>query len=432
MMESQGHTWVYAMARRGFFAEMQHQYRVAAREREREERESTLEHAAAVRRAEVAKREAARLRTQLDKAAAADQKRLEKEARESHLAAMEAEVAEKNGHLKQLYEEIDSLLASTLALDDYVDLSTLRSKPVHPPFDRVDLEVPIPMQPPIADPPKPVLTLPEPPSGLASLFGKKKHAEEVEKAQRAHGLAVKGWHEACATVAARRQKAEEVRQRADARRLETLASERQRYACECAAREADAAESNHRLDALIANLGYGTAEAIQEYVSIVLSNSAYPDHFEVNHEFEFEPTTAELRLRVWVPAPGAIPEVKAYKYAKATDEIVSTALSQKECRERYAGAIHQVALRSFHEVFEADRRGLIKTISLEVGAHATDPATGRPTWLPFVIAAAERESFLHFELAAVVPALTLGKLGAAVSKNPYGLVAAERFGVRRS
>jgi restriction system protein len=220
----------------------------------------------------------------------------------------------------------------------------------------------------------------------------------------------------------------EVRQRAEAKRLEVLAVERQRYQRECEAREVEAKESNLRLDSLIANLGYGTPEAIHEYVSIVLSNSVYPEHFEVSHEFEFEASTAELRLRVTVPGPEAIPEVKAYKYAKATDEIVSTALSQKECRERYAGAIHQVALRSFHEVFEADRRGLIRTVSLEVGAQATDPATGRPAWLPFVVAAAERGSFLHFELAAVVPALTLSKLGAAVSKNPYALVAAERAG----
>jgi restriction system protein len=52
--------------------------------------------------------------------------------------------------------------------------------------------------------------------------------------------------------------------------------------------------------------------------------------------------------------------------------------------------------------------------------------------VPFVIAAAERESFRAFDLSAVVPALALGRLGAAVSKNPYTLVIAERSGVRRS
>jgi len=41
--------------------------------------------------------------------------------------------------------------------------------------------------------------------------------------------------------------------------------------------------------------------------------------------------------------------------------------------------VHQVALRSFHEVFEADRRGLIRSISLEVGTETIDPATGVET-----------------------------------------------------
>ena len=233
-------------------------------------------------------------------------------------------------------------------------------------------------------------------------------------------------------MVANRQKAEEARARNEVRRLETLKSERERYAMECTARESEATDRNNKLDELITNLGYGTGDAVQEYVSIVLSNSVYPENFQVTHDFDFDPSTAELRLRVLVPGPSEIPEIKSYKYTKATDEIVSTSLSQKECRERYAGAIHQVALRTFHEVFESDRRAHIKTISLEVGTNTIDPATGKPTYVPFVIAAAERESFNAFDLSAVVPALTLGRLGAAVSKNPYSLVSAERAGVRRS
>ncbi len=420
------------MARRGFFAELQHQSRLAARERERDERDAVRRHVAAVKQTEQAKKDWERANTQLAKAVDSERKRLEKEAREAHVAAMEAEVIERNGKLEQIYEEIDSLLASTLVVDDYVDLNSLRVEVTHPPFDRTDLEVPLPQPSLMLKPNEPVLALPEPPTGLASFFGKKKYAEAVENAQQAHERALVEWRAACRDVLARHQKAEEVRARDETRRLDALRSERERYAKECALRESEAADRNRRLDELIANLGYGTADAIQEYVSIVLSNSVYPDHFQAAHEFEFDPSPAELRLRVLVPGPGEIPAIKSYKYTKATDEITSTSLSQKECRDRYAGTIHQVALRSFHEVFESDRRGLVKTISLEVGTNTIDPATGRPTYVPFVIAAAERESFLAFELSAVVPALTLGRLGAAVSKNPYSLIAAERSGVRRS
>ena len=76
------------------------------------------------------------------KAADSERKRFEKEAREAHVAAMEAEVTERNGKLEQTYEEIDSLLACTLGVDDHVDLNSLRVEVTQQPFDRTDLEVP--------------------------------------------------------------------------------------------------------------------------------------------------------------------------------------------------------------------------------------------------------------------------------------------------
>jgi restriction system protein len=420
------------MARRGFFAELQRQSRIAQRERERQEREAARDHVARVRRLEQTQKAAERARIQSAKAQAADQKRLEKEAREAHIAAREAEVEERNQELSDLYADIDTLLESTLSRDDYVDLTTLRVQVKHPPFERTDLEEPVPAPSPDPDPPQPVLQLPEAPRGLASFFGKRKHAEAVDAAERAHEQAMAEWQAKCIQVEVRRQAAKEKYARDEQNRLEELGSERARYAEECRAREEDAAAKNRSLEELITNLGYGTVEAVQEYVSIVLSNSVYPDHFPVTHEFTFDPVTAELELRVEMPEPNQVPTVKAYKYSRASDEIVATSLSQKECRERYASAVHQIALRSFHKVFEADRRGLIRTVSLEVGTAAVDPGSGRRGYVPFVIAAAERDAFLGFDLSAVVPAMTLARLGAAVSRNPFVLAPAERAGVRRA
>jgi hypothetical protein len=420
------------MSRRGFFADLNRAAKAAARENERRARRLSREHAALVRRVEQARKAQERAQAQLRKADAATRKLLEKAAQEAHVEAMLAEVEERNQELAAVYEDIDSLLEATLPRDDYVDLNTLRVVVTHPPFDRADLETLTPEPPAIPNPPEPVLSLPEPPRGLASIFGKKRHAEATQDATRAHERAVAVWKAECRSTEERRQQARNEHAAAEETRIANLARERTRYAKECDARDAEAAQRNRELDEFIANLSYGTADAVHEYVSIVLSNSVYPEHFQVTHEFEFEQAAAELRLRVFVPGPSEMQDVKAYKYAKASDEITSTTLSQKECRERYAGAVHQVALRSFHEVFEADRRGLIQTISLEVGTRTIDPATGTRTYVPFVIAAAERQAFLAFDLSAVVPALTLAHLGAAVSKNPFGLVSAERTGVRRA
>lgn len=420
------------MSRGGFFAGLQRAARAAARESERRARQSAREHAALVRRLEQARKAEDRARVQVAKADAAQRKLREKEAQEAHVEAMLAEVEERNERLAEVYEDIDTLLEATLSRDDFVDLNSLRVVVAHPPFDRADLETPIPEPTLSPNPPEPVLSLPEAPGGLFGFLGKKKHTEAVERAQRAHEGALAEWQHRCRHAEANRQKAMTDRASAEQKRVADLERERDRYAKECTTRDTEAATRNQELDTLIANLGYGTAEAVQEYVSIVLSNSVYPEHFQVTHEFEFDQASAELRLRIIIPEPDEIPDIKAFKYAKASDEITSTALSQKECRERYAGATHQVALRSFHEVFESDRRGLIQTVSLEVGTNAVDPATGRRGYIPFVIAAAERQAFLLFDLSGVVPTHTLDHLGAAVSKNPYGLVNAERTGVRQA
>jgi len=397
--------------------------RAMEREAARQQRAAARKHAAAIRQTEQARKAEERARMNAEKAAIADRKRLEKEATVAHVAAMEAEVEERNSALSDIFDDVDNLLAATLSVDDYVDLETLRRTTEHPPFDRSDLEVPTPPTAVIPDPNEPVLSPPEPPKGF---FGrKKKHAMAIASAEVARSVVHAAWKREMEAVRVRRQEEADKYASAERDRIATLEKERARFA-------AEVIEHNKKIDTLITNLGYGTPEAVQEYVSIVVSNSVYPEHFQVDHSFTFEPATAELTMRILVPPPNSIPSVKAYKYKKSSDEIATTPLSQKDLKDRYSSAVHQVVIRSFHEIFEADRRGIIRMISLEVGTEDIVPATGKASYIPFVAAAAERGAFMDFDLSAVVPAETLKHLGAAISKNPHGLVAADTTGIRRS
>jgi restriction system protein len=346
---------------------------------------------------------------------------------------MLAEVERQNLELGETYAEIDSLLEATLDVDDYVDLDLLRGQVEHPAFDRPDLENPVPAPSPIPDPPKPILRAPPPsPTGLQRLFGKKRLAKAVAEAASRHERALIDWNTQLQQLNTERQATAKKHELAEAERLASLEIERARYQQECDVREAQVTGQNSAVDELIAGLSYGAVDAVQEYVSIVLSNSLYPEDFPVAYDFDFDPSSAELRLRVLVPPPDKIPDIKAYKYNKSADDIAHTSLSQKACRDRYADAVHQVALRSLHEVFEADRRGIIQTIDLEVGTKAIHPATGLNAFLLFVATASQREAFLELELSAVVPSATLAHLGSTVSKNPFGLVTIDSSGIRKS
>jgi len=417
---------------RGLLGDFNRIVKKAAREAAKQQRAAQRDRQAAVRRAQMARKAEERASAQLARATQQERKHLEKEARESHIAARLALVEEKNAELNEIYDEIDTLLEATLAIDDFVDLESLKSTVTHPPFGRPDLEQPIPRPVSLPQPSEPVLNLPPPPTGLASLFGKKRHERAVTSAKANHEKAMALWKITKTRNKAAHEEALESHQHREAQRLKALETEKERYAAECSARVEDVGQRNAEVDQLIADLGYGVPEAIEEYVSIVLGDSVYPEHFPVKHEFSFDQSTAELELRVFIPPPETIPTIKGYKYTKSKDEINSTNLSQKACKDRYAAAVQNVALRSLHEVFEADRRGLIQTVSLEVGTETTDPATGIHKFIPFVATGAEREMFLQFDLSAVIPLATLKHLGASVSKNPSALEAAETSGIRKS
>ena len=249
-----------------FLAEIQRQSRAAAADAARQERAAVKEHQAASRRAEQARNADERQRAQAARALEADRKQAEKAAAEAHLAAMLAEVDDLNRGLAETYDEIDSLLTATLSVDDHVDLESLRREVEHPAFDRADLEQPIPMPVMIPEPAEPVLEIPPPPGGF--FRRKQRHAALLAAAESAYADAYAEWERQKESLETQRQTAATEHQRAESERVQMLSQERARYQSECDQREAEVAEHNLAVDTLIANLGYGTVEAVQEYVSI--------------------------------------------------------------------------------------------------------------------------------------------------------------------
>jgi len=421
------------MAKRGFFAEINYQTQQAENRRRQQDAASIRAHNAAVREHERAYKAAERARAAAMRASATDKKAAEKEAARLHVEARTAEVESLNTELTSAYNDIDTLLAWTLEVDDFVDLESLRAVAEHPPFEPGKLGEPVTAVPELVYSPQPTFEEPVAPKGLAGAFGgKKKHAEAVAKAQADFEAKGRSWHETATTKHAEHLAKLEVREKAEADRLVKLAEAEAAYRAECAQREAAAVSKNEELTKFINDLAFDVESAIEDYVGIVLSNSLYPEAFAVEHDHSFDLATRELTMSVTVPEPASLPSVKEYRYVKAKDEIAESQLSAKAQKDRYTAAVHQVAVRTLHEVFEADRAGKIHSIALTVGVDRVAPATGLPETVPLVLVAADRETFTGFDLANVVPMATLDHLGAALSKSPFDLSPADTSrGVRQ-
>lgn len=414
------------MAKRGFFAELNYQAQQAEKRQRQQQVASVRAHNAAVRESERAAKIAERARLTAQRANAADRKAAEREANRLYVLSREMEVEALNTELTSTYEDIDNLLEATLKVDDYVDLESLKSAAVHPAFSPGTLGVAISAPLPPAMRNAPVYTEPAAPKGLAGAFGgKKKHAAAIEQAQATHTQSVRNYEAYVAERTAEHDRALEKHAAAEQERLAKLAKAQERYQAECRQRDADAQARNEELTKFINDLAFDVPAAIEEYVGIVLSNSAYPDAFPVDYEHSFDLSTRELTLSVFVPEPSSLPTVKEYRYVKAKDEVASTQLSAKAQKDRYTSAVHETAVRTVHEVFEADRAAKIQSIALTIGVNRVAPATGLPETVPLLQVAAGRETFNEFDLANVVAVETLKHLGAALSKNPFDLTPAD-------
>ena len=372
-------------------------------------------------------REAKRQQAQAVRNAKAEQKRLAAMEKAALIDSRERQVQLLNTELSQSREEIDGILGATLGVDDYFNLKELYRDAVHPDFECPEFEPPIPTPTPTPVPPEPVYRKPP---FWKPLLGKRRYEIAEAKAVELYTEAQAQWR---LRLEATTKLDEELRaghEQAERQRIANLEQARAAYNEQCNEREQQVKTFNSQIDKMIANLSYGDKQAVEAYFTIVFARSRYPEIFKVSHEMNFEPSTAELTLRVSVPPPCEMCTKKAYRYVKTRDKIVHSELSQKAMRDRYTSAVHQVALRSIHEAFEADRRGIVKTIAIEVGTTFAAPATGIVGFMPFVAVAAERETFVSFSLSDIVPRKTLDYLGASLSKNPFGLESAVTTGVR--
>ncbi len=408
------------VAKRGFIAEMAYQSQQA----EKRKRQQAV----------AQQRQRDRDMKQNERAAAQQEKEAAKEAKQAYLDYKVAEVEVMNDDLSRRVLEIEYILESAMRVDSWIDLESFRVVAEHPPVETNGLDLPIPAPVPVQAPPEPVYVEPAAPSSLGGMFGGKKRFEQaVVQAQAAHQEALAQWQSYLAAVPEMQLQQMQEHQVAEAERQEKYVMLIETYDAECAAREAEVAGSNIQLDALIAGVQAGTKEGIEEYVTLVLEHSGYPEDFPVEHEVTFDPVTRELTLVVAISGPEQLPTVREYKYNKSKDEITSTAQTQKALKDLYASALNQVTLRALHEVFEADRAKLIQTISMSVGCTAIDPATGKPAHTKLLMVAADRGTYETFDLTNVVPTATLDHLGAVVSKNPFGRAAIDDSrGVRGS
>jgi restriction system protein len=361
------------------------------------QREAERARAARERDAARAARDAQRAQAARARERLADQKE-----RARLYAALRAEdVAADNAQLEADVAALESVLASTLDIDDFLDLEALKQPLLLPQFD-----------PAVAGDVRPAPQLeqflPDMPSGLARAFGgSARHQERVQQA-----------HAAFEQAAA----AHQVQLRAHATRLEAA---RREHDAEVRRLTHEHREQTEQVTELQRGLAAGLPEAIVGYLDLVLEAAAYPDGFPHAWRLAYTPETRQLVVEYELPTRDVVPAVKAYRYVKSSDTVNPVARPQAQVRALYTSVVAQTVIRVVHEILESDRDGHVESIVLNAHVTAVDPATGRAVRPCLVALGTTRSRFTALDLRRIEPLACLQHLEARVSRDPAALVPVE-------
>lgn len=373
------------MGRGGFISAMNAIAREAARQQRRAEAERRRQH---------------RAHTQYQKQVERTQRLMNKEEKQQYAEQRIEEAEDKNAELKERLEELQNLLQHTFAINDTIRFDSLRIRqqftPSQPPH-----ELAAPHRPPqLAE----FLSKVKPPGLLEKALGLKKRYEQGRSAAEAQYAAALAAHERSETER-------------EARLAEFTASQEE-------ARKSfllKAQQRNQEVDELERAYGEADSSAVTTYNSMVLERSEYPDGFPQEFRIAYVPESKQLVIDYDLPTTAVIPAEAEFKYTKAKDAIEAKSRKAAEIKDLYQDVVSGVALRTLHEVFEADQGSHLEVVVFNGFVHALDPSTGREVHPCLISVRTTREAFASINLARVNKRACLRSLGAQVSSQPQAL-----------
>jgi restriction system protein len=191
------------------------------------------------------------------------------------------------------------------------------------------------------------------------------------------------------------------------------------------AHEKRQAENNRAVDAQRERYMSGDPVAVTGYCDLVLSRSEYPDDFPQEWELQYIPDVGMLIIDYRLPAPDAIPTLSAVRFSNSRDEFVERHLSDRKVAELYDDVVYQIALRTVHEVLEADAIKALATVIFNGRVETIDPATGNEIDACLVSVRTHRDEFLELRLSHIDPARCFDALGGVKGSDPHRIVSVQ-------
>ena len=216
-----------------------------------------------------------------------------------------------------------------------------------------------------------------------------------EEAQAAFRRALKMW-----------QDESDKADREDAKRQKALDSEQQDWEAEEAEYKRRQDSANAEVDAFRRSYEHWDGQdsrPIEEHAELVLNASAYPDWMGVDFDLGFNVDTKTIVVDYRLPMEESMPTVKSVTYVQSRDEQKQSHISARKKNALYESVLYQLALRTIHELYEADEISAFDAVVFNGWVDSVDPATGQRGESCIMSVQARRDEFLGLNLAEIEP-----------------------------
>lgn len=183
--------------------------------------------------------------------------------------------------------------------------------------------------------------------------------------------------------------------------------------------EAQVAKRNTEVDDCAAAYQRGDPKAVVGYSTMVLERSDYPEGFPQEFRVAYVPESEELVVDYELPGPDVVPKVAEVRYVKTKDTFEEKARKVAEIKDIYQDIVAAIALRTCHELFEADQGQRLALVAFNGFVQTVDSSTGRDIRPCLISLRVTRERFQEIDLSRVDKKVCLRNLGAQVSPRPY-------------
>lgn len=331
-----------------------------------------------------------------------------KRAREAEIRSKEekkALAADRTQDAQNAIAELEGTLAHTLQVDDAVDWDSLMDQAPypHPKPSRLPLET-VPTEPRSSDPKyKPELTF------VDKLLAKRRD-RKIREAAALYTADHATWKE--------QTKAIEEQNKASENKYIIVLSVWVKAKAEYESRQI---ATNKRISEQKERYLQKDPDAISDYCEMVLGNSEYPDYFPQEWDIEYRPESQTLLVDYSLPDIEAIPVLQSVRYIVSRDEFTETKLSGTELNRLYDKLLYQIALRTIHELYEADAADALRTIIFNGWVASIDKSTGLGVNPCIMSIQASKDEFLALDLSNIEPKACFKHLKGVGSSKLHGL-----------